>query len=222
MEPYMPLTSLWWYQLLRLNQVKPSFFVMTAPSPRTATLSSRCDHFFLTKRIDTNVYLVECSTWSFLHVPIRKYSHCVEIFKIIVGYLAVIKRKFGEFAQRPLKGSPPVLWPELFGALFALWPKRQQWRPVEDVYTRNSKQVAHFIDFHSMTSANLLFYLETSDNNCKKMSFLLRKTDIIAEFSIKRSNFAIKVIRIMDSSGVTISVNFAQQDKLWKQTEILT
>ena len=73
-----------------------------------------------------------------------------------------------------------------------------------------------------MTSANLLFYLETSDNNCKKMSFLLRKTDIIAEFSIKRSNFAIKVIRIMDSSGLTISVNFAQQDKLWKQTEILT
>ena len=54
------------------------------------------------------------------------------------------------------------------------------------------------------------------------MSFLLRKTDIIAEFSIKSSNFAIKVIRIMDSSGLTISVNFAQQDKLWKQTKILT
>ena len=43
------------------------------------------------------------------------------------------------------------------------------------------------------------------------MSFLLRKTDIIAEFSIKSSNFAIKVIRIMDSSGVTININFAQQ-----------
>ena len=90
----------------------------------------------------------------------------------------------------------PVLWSELFGALFALWPQRQQWRPVQDVYTRNSKQFAHFIDFHSMTSANLLFYLETSENNCKKMSFLLRKTDIIAEFSIKSSNFAIIYYKI--------------------------
>ena len=84
---------------------RSSWWQQRHPGPPTPY--SRCDHFFHTKRIDTNVYLVEYSTWSFFYVLIRKCSHCIEIFKIIVGYLAVVKRKFGEFAQRPLKGSPP-------------------------------------------------------------------------------------------------------------------